>query len=127
MTNITKIKSQISQKNHHILQQVRRQWRTRVYVDLAAKRGGSLPIALVFAFCQLHWYWPISFVFGSLPIALEFAFYQLPVVHCISICQLVLHWYFPIANYLLPIELVFAYCLLHWYLPFANYLFSIAN
>ena len=35
--------SQLSQTS----KMVRRQWRTRVYVDLAAKRGGSLPIALV--------------------------------------------------------------------------------
>ena len=38
-----KTQSQLSQT----LKMVRRQWRTRVYVDLAAKRGGSLPIALV--------------------------------------------------------------------------------
>ena len=36
-----------------------------------------MPIALVFAFCQLHWYLPISFVFGSLPIALVFGHFYL--------------------------------------------------
>ena len=37
-------------QNHitHLLHnQMKRHWKTRIYVDLAAKRGGSLPIALV--------------------------------------------------------------------------------
>ena len=33
---------------HFLLYQMKRHWKTRIYVDLAAKRGGSLPIALVF-------------------------------------------------------------------------------